>query len=106
MYLEDIKSLSEKTREDGKRLFGVSELIYKIAIIGISLIGIVGWIAALFAMQEVGFWFGFSIAFFTFLVCFISYIIAVLTTHVAKVLVHTSFSNVAILEYLTIKAEG
>jgi hypothetical protein len=106
MNLEDIKSLSERTRDDGKRLFGVCEFIYKIAMIGVWFIGIVGGVTALIAMVKASFWIGFVIGIFVFIVCFVNYIIAVLTTHVAKVLVHTSFSNVAILEHLTKTGEA
>lgn len=100
MNLEDIKTLSEKTREDGKRLFGVCEFIYNVAIIGIWFVGIVGTIAAIFAMFNANFWIGFGIAVIVLIICFINYVIAVLTTHIAKVLVHTSFASVAILEHL------
>lgn len=106
MNLEDIKSLSEKTREDGKRLFGVCEFIYKIAMIGVWFIGIVGGLAALMAMAQTSFWLGLGIAIIVFIICFINYIIAVLTTHVAKVMVHTSFASVGVLEHLTQANKG
>ena len=100
MNLEDIKSLSDKTREDGKRLFGVCDFIYKVAIIGIWFVGIVGSIAAIFAIFNANVWVGIGVAVVVLSTCFINYVIAVLTTHIAKVLVHTSFSNLAILEHI------
>ena len=100
MTLDDIKSLSEKTRSDGKRLFGVCEFIYTIAIIGIWFVGIVGGIGAIFAIKEMGIWFGIGIGLVVLVICFVNYVIAVLTTHIAKVMVHTSFASIAILEHL------
>jgi len=106
MNFEDIKSLSEKTREDGKRLFGVCEFIYKMAMIGVWIIGIFGTITALIAMSKVNLWMGLGIEIFVLIICFINYIIAVLTTHVAKVMVHTSFASVGILEHITERNEA
>jgi hypothetical protein len=106
MNFEDIKSLSEKTREDGRRLFGVCEFIYKISLILIWFIGIAGGISALTAMFKANFWVGFGIAVFVFLICFFYYIVTVLFTHIAKVMVHTSFTSVAILEHLTKSEES
>lgn len=100
MTPDDIKSLSEKTRSDGKRLFGVCEFIYIIAIIGIWFVGIVGGIGAIFAIKAMGIWFGIGIGLVVLVICFINYVIAVLTTHIAKVMVHTSFASIAILEHL------
>ena len=100
MNLEDLASLSKKSREDGKRLFGVCDLIYKIAIVGIWFFGIIGGIAAIYMMKTLPM-VGFGIAMFVAAVCFLNYVIAVLMTHVAKVLVHTSFANLGILEFLT-----
>ena len=100
MNTNDIKSLSEKTRNDGARLFGVSEFIYTCSIIFGWLMGIVGGIISLVVIFKVDFLAGMGIALLTAIFCFINYIIAVLTTHVAKVLVHTSYSNIGILELL------
>jgi uncharacterized paraquat-inducible protein A len=101
MDTNDIKSLSEKTREDGKRLFRVSEFIYKFSIFVVWVIGILGTIISLFLMLKISFWLGFGILLFAALICFASYITAVLTTHIAKVMVHTSFSSIAILEHFS-----
>ena len=100
MNTNEIKSLSEKTRNDGARLFGVSEFIYTCAIIFGWLMGIIGGILSLVIIFQVNFLAGMGIALLTAIFCFINYIIAVLTTHVAKVLVHTSYSNIGILELL------
>ena len=100
MNTTEIKTLSEKTRIDGGRLFGVSELIYTCAIIFGWIMGIIGGILSLVIIFQVNFLAGMGIALLTAIFCFINYIIAVLTTHVAKVLVHTSYSNIGILELL------
>jgi hypothetical protein len=101
MNANEIKSLSEKTRNDGARLFGVSEFIYTCAIIFGWIIGIIGGLLALITIFKLNFWAGMGIALLTAIFCFANYIIAVLTTHVAKVLVHTSYSNIGILESLS-----
>ena len=98
-YIE-IKSLSDKTRSDGGRLFGVSEFIYNLCMILVWITAIIGGIISLVVMINVHFLAGLGVALITAVVCFINYIIAVLTTHVAKVLVHTSYSNIGILELL------
>jgi len=100
MNTNEIKSLSEQTRNDGARLFGVSEFIYTCAIIFGWIMGIIGGILSLVIIFQANFLAGMGIALLTAIFCFINYIIAVLTTHVAKVLVHTSYSNIGILELL------
>jgi hypothetical protein len=99
MNLEDLRTLSEKTREDGKRLFGVCEFIYKTAMMVVWAVGGLGLIGGLMAMSS-SFWAGIGVLVLTFAFCFFNYVIAVLTTHVAKVMVHTSFANLGILEHL------
>jgi len=98
-YIE-IKSLSDKTRSDGGRLFGVSEFIYNLCMILVWIAAIIGGIISLVVMINVHFLAGLGVALLTAIFCFLNYIVAVLTTHVAKVLVHTSYSNIGILELL------
>ena len=100
MLIEDIKSLSKKARSDGERLFGVCEFLYNIALIFIVLILIVGITSGLYMLSKGNDWLGIAILTLTFFLCFINYIIAVLTTHVGKVLVHTSFASLGVLEHL------
>jgi len=101
MNINDFESLAQKTREDGARLFGVCELIYKISLVFLWLLGIIGVILTVFILSQVGFIAalatGLSFAFFIL----IGYAFAVLTTHVSKVLVHTSFASIAIAERIT-----
>lgn len=99
MNFKDIESLSKKTRADGTRLFGVCETIYEIAMVGIGIVAIIGSIASVVAGNIVFFW-GCIIAVCTVGFCFMSYMLAVIATHVSKVMVHTSFSSIAILEHL------
>lgn len=99
MNLEDLKSLSEKTREDGKRLFGVCQFIYNAAMLVVWGVGVLGVIGGLVTMSS-SVWGGIGILALTFSFCFFNYVIAVLTTHVAKVMVHTSFASLGILEHL------
>jgi len=96
---KDIESLSKKTRADGARLFGVCETIYEIAMVGIGIVAFIGFIASVVAGANI-FFLGCIIAVCTVGFCFMSYMLAVIATHVSKVMVHTSFSSIAILEHL------
>lgn len=100
MNLEELASLSKKSREDGKRLFVVCDLIYKIAMLGIWFFAIIGGFAAIYMMKTF-LMLGIGIGLVVAAICFVNYMIAVLMTHVAKVLVHTSFANVGVLEHLS-----
>jgi hypothetical protein len=101
MNLEDVKSLSAKTREDGQRLFGVCEVMYIISMVGTVLFGLVGLAGAIIASINVSVWLGVGIAVFTVIFCIFSYMIAVLSTHFGKVAVHISFASVGLLEHFT-----
>lgn len=98
MNVDDIKSLSEKTRVDGKRLYGVCEFLYGAAMIGCVTFGFIGMICGFLALEKLGGLWSIIIFFITLAICAVTYIIAVLSTHFGKVLVHISFSNVAVLE--------
>ncbi len=97
----DIQSLSLKARGDGARLFGVCELMFKISMVGVWVIAILGIILTIvfFGNREFGWGIASLITFFV--VCYILYAVAVLSTHVGKVLVHTSLASVAIVEHLS-----
>lgn len=101
MNLEDVKTLSTKAREDGQRLFGVCEVMYIIAMVGTVLFGLIGLSGAMIAAININGWLGVAIAVFTFIFCLLSYMVAVLSTHLGKVAVHTSFASVGLLEHFT-----
>jgi len=91
----------QRIRADALRLISVSDFLYTCAkIIGWA-IGIIGGISAVVAFFTVNFLTGIGILLITAFVCFANYILAVLSTHVAKVLAHTSHSTIGILELLT-----
>jgi len=100
MDISDIKELSQQARIDGKRLFGVSEFLYNFAIVVNWIIAIVG-ICAVFGLISQGSW-GFAtailVAVIVTFICVLNYMFAVLSTHIAKVLVHTSLACVALVE--------
>lgn len=100
MRIDEMASLSTKAREDGKRLFGVCDFLYKLAIFGVWVIAILGGCTSLYAFSHSAY-LALGVALITAAVCFINYMIAVLTTHVAKVLVHTSFATVGLLELMS-----
>jgi hypothetical protein len=100
MNVQELTNLSQKTREDGKRLFGVCELIYNISMVVIWAIGIVGGIASL-GMMSFSVPMGIGMALVVAAICFFNYMIAVLSTHVAKVMVHTSFATLGLLEHFS-----
>lgn len=103
MNIEDIKSLSEKTREDGLRLFQVCEYTYKIAIFLIIIFGVIGYSAVIIMILQSEALMSIGVGLATTIFCFINYLISVFATHVGKVMVHTSFASVAILEHLSNK---
>lgn len=95
----DIEQLSVQVREDGARLYGVSHKIFKISIYLNFAILIIGALLGLVAMNASGNIVGFvAVIFVTGVVCALNYAVAVLTTHISKVLVHTSFACLALVE--------
>ena len=100
MRIEDMASLSTKAREDGKRLFSVCDFLYKSAIFVVWIIALIGGVISLYSFT-VSVYLGLGVALITVAICFINYMVAVLTTHVAKVLVHTSFATVGLLELIS-----
>lgn len=105
MKSEDIASLSKKTRDDGLRLFGVCETIYAIATVCNVLGFIIGLLLSIYVGMTTNIVFGVIGSLLTVGLCMLMYVIAVLMTHYGKVMVHTSFSSVAILEHLVIGKE-
>jgi len=101
MNINDLESLAQKTREDGARLFGVCELIYKISLVFLWLLGIIGVILTIFILSQIGFIAALATGLSFAFIILIGYAFAVLTTHVSKVLVHTSFASIAIAERIT-----
>ena len=100
MTESDMRELSHQCRLDGKRLFSVSEILYKSAIVLNWIIAILGVIASGFSFKEGGFgvWIGIGILIVVGFVCASIYIVSVLSTHVAKVMVHTSYATMGVLE--------
>jgi hypothetical protein len=100
MEASDIRELSQQARIDGKRLFGVSEFLYKFAIIVNWIIAIFGVFTVIGLMSQGGFGYlaAFMAAVIATFICVLNYMLAVLSTHIAKVLVHTSLACVALVE--------
>lgn len=104
MNSNEIAELSKMSREDGKRLFEVSDIIYQICIFLTCLFGLVGLcvsIAVATHYNNVGA--GFLIFSGALFLCFLCYMIGVLATHSGKVAVHNLFANLAIIEHLNAK---
>jgi len=104
MNANEIAELSKMSREDGKRLFEVSHIIYQICIIFLCIFGLAGLcisIAVATNYNNVGV--GFLIFSGTLFLCFLCYVIGVLATHTGKVAVHNLFANLAIIEHLNAK---
>jgi len=98
MNKQDLTNLSQKTREDGKRLFGVCEFLYNIAIVINFIFFVIGLIASI-AVFQLSILISGGIILATISFCFFSYMLAVLSTHVGKMLVHNSFASIGLLEY-------
>lgn len=107
MLTDDEKfELITKGREDGARLFTVATSVYKFLIvmnwlagIGGGLYGFVELLTANESMKTIESMkiAGLAIWVLTALICLVNYSVAVLSTHVAKVLVHLLFANLAIM---------
>ena len=100
MEKPDIMKLVQSTRTDGERLINAADTIYSISMVVIGSIGLIGVISGLITLTAKGFGLamGLAILFSTAIFCFLSYLFVVMSTHVAKVLVHSSFSTAALLE--------
>lgn len=104
MTEQEFQELTHQTRIDGKRLFGVSEYLYKAAIFINWIIAIGGGLIAIyFLTTEYAKGMAFIVALIVVPVCLVNYILAVLSTHIAKVLVHTSLGTIALVEILKSK---
>lgn len=98
--IEEKSELAQLARQDGKRLFGVVEGIYKYLIVWTWVMGIAGGLVGFvsFSMGRSGLIAGIVVWLATASACAVNYVFAVLATHGAKVLVHILFSNLAIME--------
>lgn len=106
--VQEQQELIKFSREDGKRLYTVSEWIYRTIIVINKISACVGAIISIIVIikgiSNINYGGGYFLllglltAFSTFIFCFGLYILAVLVTHITKILVHILFSNVAIME--------
>jgi hypothetical protein len=96
---DKINELAETVKIDGKALYNASNLIFVIFMIFNVLCGMGGILLSLQLSKgmygETGMILGLLL---TAIVCFLQYIFAVLSTHVAKVLVLNLYTNMAILK--------
>lgn len=95
---EERAELLRKGREDGARLFRVSQVLYQVMIGIVALLGVGGVILALALMGQQGVVAGLAALLVTAVICLVVYALAVLSTHGAKVLVHLLFSSLATME--------
>jgi len=99
------KEVIKKGQEDGRRLYNISETIYKRLIALNWIFGILGGIVGIITIART--WDGGGVADFsigagilaaTAVTCFIEYASALLITQGAKVLVNLLYSNLMMLE--------
>lgn len=115
MEATELKQIATNSREDGKRLYLVATTIYKIWILMIRIVGVLGALTAMgmlfnampsnrpnmFGQNEFNYMMGLtslSVAVVTAIFCALNYVAAVLITHGSKVLVHVLYTNLAVLE--------
>jgi hypothetical protein len=100
--IEEKSELAQLARADGKRFYGVVEVLYRFLIAVNWVTGIIGGLIGIIAIMSgrgvYGFFFGLIVLGITGFICAGNYAVAVLTTHGGKVLVHMLFSNLAIME--------
>lgn len=101
MKSEELIELSKLAREDGRRLFTVTETLHKIGLIGPILIGILGLIGGFAAISNAGIGAGLFVFTVTGLVCWLLYLGIILTTSLMKVIVHSMFCTLGALEAMS-----
>lgn len=97
MKENEINEIFAKGQADGVRLFRVSEIIYKVLVVFNWIFAIAGGILSVVIFGSTSAVGGVVMLLVTITVCAILYAVAVLSTHIAKVLVHILFSNLAIM---------
>ena len=95
---EEISEIVVKGQQDGAQLFRVADAIYSV-LIGLDVVvGILGVLLFFTAMDRNGIGPALGVAIATTIICAVGYAGAVLTSNMAKVLVHLLFSNLALLD--------
>ncbi len=98
MTNNEIAEVISKGQEDGATLYRVADALYKVVMVFIWLIGIMGVVLTFFAGSNGGFGPALGVFLVTVVICAFGYASAVLGSHGIKVLVHILFSNLAILD--------
>lgn len=102
----EIKILSKKTLEDGRALTKVCDILYIYLMYVISIVGLIGVLCTLNLLFNGFTLIGIGFLVITFIACVAFYVVAVMVTHFGKVLVHSSFASLGILEFLTTNLES
>ncbi len=99
---KELEELSSRAREDGQRLFAVSNTLHRIGLVGITLLGIAGAIGGMALMSKGGgqVMGGFLTLAVTAVVCWLVYLGVALSTSLSRVLVHSMFCMLSTCETL------
>lgn len=100
MNSSDLQELSKIARQDGQRLFEVSETLNRLGLVGIVIFGLAGLILAWGATENANISAGIFVILITGLLCWFLYLGLIVTTSLTKVFVHTLFSTLATCEQL------
>lgn len=95
---QEFQELSNRAREDGRRLFAVTETLHKLGLIGPGAIALLGIIGGLAAISNAGIGAGLFVFLITGFVCWVIYLGLVLATSISKVFVHSLFCMLGTLE--------
>jgi hypothetical protein len=98
MKSDELIELSKLARQDGRRLFAVTETLHRIGLIGPILIGILGLIGGFAAISNSGIGAGLFVFIVAGLISWIMYLGVILTTSFMKVIVHSMFCTLGALE--------
>ena len=93
----DINEIVEKGKTDGRDLYRAVNFLHKLGNIIIAILTIAALIFSFYTLTNEGFLGFILIVLISALVISVVYAIHLITTNIAKVLVHTLFSNLAIL---------
>jgi uncharacterized membrane protein len=98
MNNQEFVELSTLAREDGRRLFEVTETLHRLGLIGPLLILLVGVIGGFAAISNVGLGAGLFVFTIAGFISWVLYLGLVLITSLSKVFVHSMFCMLGTLE--------
>lgn len=98
----ELDELTSHARDDGQRLYATANVLHKVGLVAVAIVGLVGLILGLMLIGEGGKQLvaGLLVIAVTAIVCWLLHLFVALSTFAARVLVHSLFSSLGTCEYL------